>query len=72
MLKALFLSSDYHLYMWHINLLYYFIVVFQDEMTFSEEEQEKLQGALQLNAQSLELVVETCEFFLHQVILLFF
>lgn len=39
----------------------------QDERTFSEEEEEKLQAVLQLQLPDLQLVVEACEFFLHQV-----
>jgi hypothetical protein len=43
------------------------ISVFQDEHAFSEEEEEKLQAAFGLGSQELGLVIETLEFFLHQV-----
>ena len=36
-------------------------------MTFSDEEEEKLQKALSLTGPDLQLVIEACEFFLHQV-----
>lgn len=39
----------------------------QGERTFSEEEEEKLQGALSLNKQALNLVLETSAFILEQV-----
>ena len=40
---------------------------FKDERTFSEDEEEKLQGALDLSGPDLELVLQTLEFFLQQV-----
>lgn len=40
---------------------------FQDERTFSEEEEEKLQSTFELSAPDLELVLETLEFILQQV-----
>lgn len=43
--------------------------VFKDERPFTEEEEEKLQTALGLTAPELELAIETCEFFLHQVMM---
>lgn len=42
-------------------------VLFQDERTFSEEEEEKLQSSLSLTDGDLELVIHTLEFILHQV-----
>lgn len=39
----------------------------QDERTFSEEEEEKLQGSLELAGPDLELVLQSLEFFLQQV-----
>lgn len=42
--------------------------VFQDERTFSEEEEEKLQSSLSLADSDLELVIHTLEFILHQVL----
>lgn len=39
----------------------------QGERTFSEEEEEKLQSALSLDKQALNLVVETSAFILEQV-----
>lgn len=39
----------------------------QGERTFSEEEEEKLQTALSLDKQALNLVVETAAFILEQV-----
>ena len=44
-----------------------FMLVFKDERTFSEDEEEKLQGALDLSGSDLELVLQTLEFFLQQV-----
>lgn len=41
--------------------------LFQDERTFSEEEEEKLQSSLSLTDGDLELVIHTLEFILHQV-----
>lgn len=38
-----------------------------DERTFSEEEEEKLQGSLELAGPDLELVLQSLEFFLQQV-----
>lgn len=45
------------------------IISFQDERTFSEEEEEKLQGGLDIAASDLDLVLQTLEFFLQQVII---
>lgn len=42
-------------------------IPFQDERTFSEEEEEKLQSSLSLTDGDLELVIHTLEFILHQV-----
>lgn len=42
--------------------------MFQDERTFSEEEEEKLQSSLSLADSDLELVIHTLEFILHQVL----
>ncbi|KAJ8304126.1 hypothetical protein KUTeg_017709 [Tegillarca granosa] len=39
----------------------------KDERTFSEEEETKLQGVLELPPPDLELIIQTLEFFLHQV-----
>lgn len=39
----------------------------QGERTFSEEEEEKLQAALSLDKQALNLVIETSAFVLEQV-----
>ena len=41
--------------------------MWQEERTFSEEEEEKLQGALGVAGADLELIIETLEFFLQQV-----
>ncbi|VDI65553.1 Hypothetical predicted protein [Mytilus galloprovincialis] len=38
----------------------------KDERTFSEEEEEKLQGSLELAGPDLELVLQSLEFFLQQ------
>ncbi|XP_063433284.1 COMM domain-containing protein 10-like [Mytilus trossulus] len=38
----------------------------KDERTFSEEEEEKLQGSLELTGPDLELVLQSLEFFLQQ------
>ncbi|ELU02871.1 hypothetical protein CAPTEDRAFT_180424 [Capitella teleta] len=38
----------------------------KDERTFSEDEEDRLQSALALSDDELQLVLETCEFFLHQ------
>ncbi|XP_071166458.1 COMM domain-containing protein 10-like [Mytilus edulis] len=38
----------------------------KDERTFSEEEEEKLQGSLELAGPELELVLQSLEFFLQQ------
>lgn len=38
----------------------------KDERTFSEEEETKLQGVLELPPPDLELIIQTLEFFLHQ------
>ena len=50
-----------------IRYLEMFMLVFKDERTFSEDEEEKLQGALDLSGSDLELVLQTLEFFLQQV-----
>lgn len=42
-------------------------VSFQGERTFSEEEEQKLEGALSLDKQALHLVLETSAFILEQV-----
>lgn len=42
-------------------------ILFQDERTFSEEEEEKLESSLSLTDGDLELVIHTLEFILHQV-----
>ena len=39
----------------------------QDDQPFSEEEKEKLQGALQLEPRDIELVLDTTSFILQQV-----
>ena len=44
------------------NVYYY-----QDERTFSEDEEEKLQTSLGLPGPDLELVLQSLEFFLQQV-----
>lgn len=46
-------------------LLFYFL---KDERAFSEEEEEKLQGAFVLESDDLHVVLETCAFILEQVI----
>ncbi|CAH1797151.1 unnamed protein product [Owenia fusiformis] len=38
----------------------------KDERPFTEDEEEKLQKTLELQEADLELVIHTCEFFLHQ------
>ena len=43
----------------------------QEERTFSDEEEEKLQTALGVAGSDLELIIETLEFVLHQVAPLF-
>ena len=40
----------------------------QDDQPFSEEEKEKLQGALQLEPRDIELVLDTTSFILQQVL----
>lgn len=39
----------------------------QDERTFSEEEEEKLQTTLGMDGADIELLIQTLEFFLQQV-----
>ena len=41
--------------------------ILQDERTFTEDEEEKLQASLGLDGADLELVLQTLEFFLQQV-----
>ncbi|KAK2152900.1 hypothetical protein LSH36_315g03082 [Paralvinella palmiformis] len=38
----------------------------KDERTFTEDEEKKLETALSLNESDLQLLIETCEFFLQQ------
>lgn len=63
--------SYVYLYMYQRPEIYPIIndifVLFQDERTFSEEEEEKLQSSLSLTDGDLELVIHTLEFILHQV-----
>lgn len=44
----------------------------QDERAFSEEEEIKLQGALELEANDLHVVLETAAFILEQVTWIYF
>lgn len=44
----------------------------QDERAFSEEEEIKLQGALELEANDLHVVLETAAFILEQVTQIYF
>ena len=46
---------------------YEYYLVLQEERTFTEEEEEKLQSALGVAGADLELIIETLEFFLQQV-----
>lgn len=39
----------------------------QEERTFSDEEEEKLQGAFGISSKDLDLVLQTLEFILQQV-----
>jgi len=54
-----------HLWTCLCKLLILFSV--QDERTFSEDEEEKLEATLGLGAEELELLLQTLEFFLQQV-----
>lgn len=49
------------------TLIIYVGFSLQGERTFSEEEEEKLQTALSLDKQALNLVLETSAFILEQV-----
>lgn len=50
-----------------LGMFYNLLLYFQDERTFSEEEEERLAPTLGLDGADLELVIQTLEFFLQQV-----
>ena len=52
----------------HLNFLYRvkFRFYFQDERSFTEEEEEKLQVAFELNKDEIEAVLDTLSFILEQ------
>lgn len=72
-LKMFWLSSRQclfiHIFSYYFRMLLHYIGFFstQGERTFSEEEEEKLQAALSLDKNALNLVLETSAFILEQV-----
>lgn len=58
---------SYFLFSFLKEEFFYFLFFSQGERTFSEEEEEKLQAALSLDKQALNLVIETSAFVLEQV-----
>lgn len=77
------MMQDWYIFAWSIRfyikykihvgsfLWSFSLFLLQEERTFSDEEEEKLQTALGVAGSDLELIIETLEFVLQQVAPLF-
>ena len=67
---AIFICKHIRCYIGYLLIVIFILFLHQEERTFSDEEEEKLQTALGVAGADLELIIETLEFVLQQVELL--